>query len=1708
MPDASKWAYNTSVFIYIYRPSDQAECRAQEPAASVTRKSYTFTHPSGATGFFEFDPTRHIRLGTTPGCTLDPDDNSVVQGVAPQFDTYALARKTISGPGVAGLVWTLAFNQPSLGNPDNSTKLATLTMPNGERTRFTFGTEFYKNEGKLLKEEILSANGTQLRLTENTYAIDSVSPAYAYHVGNGVVGPITDEFASTFQVPLIDTKITQQGEIFWTHIDDFTQTLAPGSINSGREYVSGRQARPHLVTISFQSFLDQWVLDQLFIKQAGDGDRIIEVVDYVSTRDPVSLLPTKHQTLGQVAKTYEYFADGTLKKIIDPSLKAVTLDNWWRGTPQRVTYADQKYSTEEIDNFGAISSQTDELFNTTTIARDSAGRISSITHPAGDSVAWNSLSAGFVQVQSTAFGLPASHWERTVTVSTKTTRQYFDALYRPVLTEEYDANNPTGTKAYFTAQFDHAGRTTFQSYPVRSISNYTDSLPGIRTTFDALGRATLVLQSSELGNLATVTEYLPGFKKRVTNARGKATTFEYLTVGAPTEDYPVKILLPENVVIEIDRDVLGRVRRMNRSGTTTNGAAVSSTRQYFRDELSRQCAVQEPERGTAYTHYANDGTVDWIATLPGAAQYCDTNFYATIPESAKTYHSYDLRKRLTGVSFPDGTPGTALTYYDDGAVKTASSDGTLWEFAYNKRRLLTQEKLTVGAKVYTLGYGFDANANASSMTYPDGMQIDYAPNALGQPSKVGSFATGLQYSASGALTNFNYGNTLTHTMTQNARLLPGRVQVRNAAGTASILDTTLSFDANGNVLGLTDGVAATNQSRAMTYDDLDRLKTVSSSASTMFGNASYSYDGLDNLTGLTVSAGAKARSYSYNYNQVTQRLNDITNNSSGQTAFNLGYDEHGNVTSRSGAGSASVGFVFDRAERIRQFNSGTVGASENYTYDAKGRRALITKVSDASKKRYQLYSGSGQLVWEEDSDGVKKRHVYLGGTLLAREELAGAAPALQPPASLNLSPTGQSATGNFTASWPASVGTGLSYTLEWCVADDFFDSCVGVWQTITRSNPGSLTQSVSNASYGGKVLFRVYACLAANCSVNARESAPYLLSPPRLAVLAPASAQSAAFTVSWPASMAALSYTLEESANATTWAVIGNLLTTTSFLRTPAAAGSYQYRVTAVNAAGSRGPGASSALVSYNPGSAACTPPVPAGFTGTPALSVDGNFQLSWQASCNTVRYSIEERGNGGAYALFSDVPAPNLSLSVSGKPSGIYEYRIMACSPDSKKLPMLCSAFSAPIPVQVALPAGLLAPTNFALAPGSLTYTNGDYWFQWNTVNSASHYQVCEHDVAGGVANACRSFTALNSSAQKYRHSVEEQLFTYFYDVAACNASACSAASRPQKAVKIECPLGTPPNQCIRTRPSDSTRDAGTVTYIHTDQLGSPVAETNAAGTLTQRFRYEPFGQSLEANIAQGPGYTGHVADAASGLIYMQQRYYDPVIGRFLSTDPDPVNGLGTNFNRYAYVGNNPYKYVDPDGRASDSALDRYADAVGASPEAFAPLRGPAFVIAAVMATGGGALPALAEAAGGLAVAGSVAATGEIAGATQIAAAALTPTVEIAAAVATDGVVGGVVVGAARKAGSSGGVGAGKAFGAAVRQDVVAESKALNSGVVTCAECRTPTVPGAKSTRGVTPPGNEAQIDHVVARSKGGNNTIENAEVVCRDCNRKKSDK
>lgn len=122
------------------------------------------------------------------------------------------------------------------------------------------------------------------------------------------------------------------------------------------------------------------------------------------------------------------------------------------------------------------------------------------------------------------------------------------------------------------------------------------------------------------------------------------------------------------------------------------------------------------------------------------------------------------------------------------------------------------------------------------------------------------------------------------------------------------------------------------------------------------------------------------------------------------------------------------------------------------------------------------------------------------------------------------------------------------------------------------------------------------------------------------------------------------------------------------------------------------------------------------------------------------------------------------------------------------------------------------------------------------------------------------------------------------------------------------------------------------TVTYVYTDPQGTPLAEADASGNITARFDYAPYGTAVASMspAPNGPGYTGHVNDPDTGLVYMQHRYYDPAIGRFLSVDAAPPKPGDLNYtNRYEYVGNNPIMRTDPSGDYICHGSDSHCDTI-----------------------------------------------------------------------------------------------------------------------------------------------------------------------------------
>ncbi len=96
-------------------------------------------------------------------------------------------------------------------------------------------------------------------------------------------------------------------------------------------------------------------------------------------------------------------------------------------------------------------------------------------------------------------------------------------------------------------------------------------------------------------------------------------------------------------------------------------------------------------------------------------------------------------------------------------------------------------------------------------------------------------------------------------------------------------------------------------------------------------------------------------------------------------------------------------------------------------------------------------------------------------------------------------------------------------------------------------------------------------------------------------------------------------------------------------------------------------------------------------------------------------------------------------------------------------------------------------------------------------------------------------------------------------------------------------------------------------------------------AGVIIERLSFNAWGERREGDWSEADGeitsvsnrgYTGHEMDDEVGLVNMNARIYDPIIGRFLSPDaliPSPTDLQ--SYNRYSYVRNNPLSFTDPSG-------------------------------------------------------------------------------------------------------------------------------------------------------------------------------------------------
>lgn len=947
----------------------------------------TIGHPSGAIGEFMFRGVVHGTNNTPGECivvgSFESGFSIVSLGVPRAYSQLSLVKKTISGPGVATRAWSYKYF-PSwsfakdCGNGCPETSQTQVIDSDGIVRKLVYGNSYSKNAGQLLSESIEKA-GTVYRTATYDYMLSSYSQPFPDVAGTQ---PKSRNNPFSFKnLPLISKSLTQDGAVYSESHSGFDALIRPSVTSSSNTLGSNRTN-----ITEYHDNLSLWVLGQVkkqtTTNAAPNGQTTTASMVSSEVEYNAQALPWKTYKFGKLQQILSYWPDGSVNTVTDGRGNVTWLGDYSRGIPRLIGHPDGTTESASVDGNGWITAVTDEIGAKTCYGYDAMGRVSSITYPSEtqlgvcDTSRWHQTTIATEFINTAEHGIAAGHWRTALRHGPNAhINTYYDAMLRPVLEEKFDLNDIPGTLSQVVKRYDTSGRLSFQSYPTTNVGDAWTVTQGVRTFYDALDRVTRVEQDSEFGALATTTEYLPGLKTRVTNPRGFQSTTEYMAWDQPSYDLPILSQQPEGKTIQIARHPqFGWPLSL----TQRNAAnTLSQTRRYVYDSYALLCKTIEPETGATWFGYDEAGNLAASSAGLSLPDATNCNWSEGANSYRKVTRTYDQRNRLSTLNFPDGRGNQIWTYANDGlpaSITTYNDSGNtnpvVNAYTYNNRRLLAGETTSQpGWYAWSLGYGYDAIGNLSNQTYPTGLNIDYAPNALGQPTKAGTYATGVQYYPNGALKQFTYGNGIVHTMTQNVRQLPQRVTSSGGA-----LDYSYVYDANGNPEHIANELVAGYdlRDRWMGYDGLDRLTDAGSAS---FGGDHwhrYTYDALDNIKSWKL-AGVKDYA-EYVYDNATNRLTNIRN-TAGATVVGFGYDPQGNLNNKNGQG-----YDFDYGNRLR-----SVISKEYYRYDGLGRRVLAWE--PATNSILSLYSQAGQVLYQENyRSSIASEHVYLAGSLIATRE--------------------------------------------------------------------------------------------------------------------------------------------------------------------------------------------------------------------------------------------------------------------------------------------------------------------------------------------------------------------------------------------------------------------------------------------------------------------------------------------------------------------------------------------------------------------------------------------------------------------------------------------------------------------------------------------------------------------------------------------------
>lgn len=570
-PDNTSWVLDTDYASAIELPpvDPDGACGSRTFDTGLNDLAViTMEHPTGLRGEFVLSVKARARSWVPTACIqMQGPTGPYNEPLPPVYLTAALTSKAFSGPGVPNRVWQYEYS-PARGStqseclaaPCQDWQWVEVTDPELHTTHYHYSTRWGYLEGKLLSK----TDGVSVRRTDfpdgvqkETYQYADPARSWAYPSRIGAVLADTGTYTNTETteriVPESSREKRLQGVTFLRETSSFDRFGNPEVVR--RASVPGDSRTE---TTTYWPVDSQWVLGQPW--KTTVAGRVISQTEY-----DARVLPKQVFSFGLLQASYTYAPSGNVATITDPRTNVTTLGDYKRGVPQVIDFPDLTKVRTSVDDLGQVTAVTNQLTDTTGYSYDSMGRITQTRFPTTDTLAWNAVDRGFGRVGEAAYGLPWGHWRHEVRTGTALTTTLYDALWRPRMIIAEDTA-VAGSRSYVVKRFDALGHETFSSYPVATAPTVDDDLPGVRTSYDALGRVTTVIQSSELGPLTTRSDYLDGFRTRVTNPRGLATTTSFQTFDEPTQDAPVRIDAPEGVTTVIERDTFGKPLSITRSG--------------------------------------------------------------------------------------------------------------------------------------------------------------------------------------------------------------------------------------------------------------------------------------------------------------------------------------------------------------------------------------------------------------------------------------------------------------------------------------------------------------------------------------------------------------------------------------------------------------------------------------------------------------------------------------------------------------------------------------------------------------------------------------------------------------------------------------------------------------------------------------------------------------------------------------------------------------------------------------------------------------------------------------------------------------------------------------------------------------------------------------------------------------------------------------